>query len=293
MALYAVSYDEVEGLADYVNSHDITFPLLSDPDSEIIKRFEILNTEIDEDDHPWYGVPFPGVYVMDASGTIIDKMFESSFWFRPSATQILRSALGEQMVKVERSPAPGPVESVDFDVVFDGDSLPAGVLRDLVVRFAIPEEQHLYSEPVPEGMVATSVEIDPLPSGIVKPPIYPPTTTHVLSGSGESLQIFEGDVQIRVPITHLSNGLDKSDDGSLVLRVEGTVRWQACDDEACHLPRTERFSIEIPAVAHNAAGSNPDRPEDTLTHMTKLAARRTDEPLSDLVPRMMAGEESP
>ena len=55
--LYVLSYDEVDALADFKNAHGTTFTMLSDPDSEIIRAFGILNTTIAEDDHPWYGIP--------------------------------------------------------------------------------------------------------------------------------------------------------------------------------------------------------------------------------------------
>ena len=57
--LYALSYDEPDALADYVAAHDVTFTMLSDPDSEVIESFGILNTLIPPDDHPWYGIPSP------------------------------------------------------------------------------------------------------------------------------------------------------------------------------------------------------------------------------------------
>ena len=63
--VYVLSYDEVDALADYKKAHGATFTMLSDPNSEVIRSFGILNTLISEDDHPWYGIPFPGVYVVD------------------------------------------------------------------------------------------------------------------------------------------------------------------------------------------------------------------------------------
>ncbi len=69
--LYALSYDEPDALADYAEAHGVTFTMLSDPDSEVIKDFGILNTLIPADDHPWYGIPFPGAYAIDAAGTIV------------------------------------------------------------------------------------------------------------------------------------------------------------------------------------------------------------------------------
>ena len=95
MSLFALSYDEPDALAAFAEEHGVTFPLLSDPDSEIIERFGILNTLIESDDHPWYGIPFPGSYAVDAGGTIVAKFFEANLALRANADQLLRAALGE------------------------------------------------------------------------------------------------------------------------------------------------------------------------------------------------------
>ncbi len=283
MALYAISYDEVDALADFTRAHDVTFPLLSDPDSEIIERFGILNTIIDPDDHPWYGIPFPGAYVLDADGTIVTKFFESSLQFRPSADQLLRAALGDDIHLPPMPAARG--ESVGYDVIFDGDLLRAGVLHDLVVRFAVPEGQHLYGEPVPDGMVATTVEIEPDLGLVVRPAIFPPTVPHTLAGTGETLRIFDGDVVIRIPVTQLSRSLTPLDDGSFVQRIGGTVRWQACDDDTCHLPRSDHFSIDVPAAPHHRPEAELVDPNgmDMPAHLTKMVARRTDKSLGQVL----------
>lgn len=74
----------------------MSFPLFSDPKSEIIERFGILNTLIEEDDHPWYGIPFPGTYVLDADGIITAKFFEANLALRENSDQLRRAALGER-----------------------------------------------------------------------------------------------------------------------------------------------------------------------------------------------------
>lgn len=55
----ALSYDEPEALRDFADAYGITYTLLSDPDSRVIREFGILNTLIDEDNHPWFGIHFP------------------------------------------------------------------------------------------------------------------------------------------------------------------------------------------------------------------------------------------
>ncbi|MEL6984681.1 MAG: redoxin domain-containing protein, partial [Actinomycetota bacterium] len=211
VALYALSYDEVDALADYARAHGVTFPLLSDPDSAIIERLGILNTLIDPDDHPWYGIPFPGSYVLDGDGVVVAKFFEESLHFRASADQLRRAALGEEVQLPPLPPAGDRTgdhtdEGVTVDVSFDGDLLQATVIRDLLIRFVIPDGHHLYGEPVPEGMVATSVEVDARPGLVVRDPVVPATTAHTLAGTGEVLQVFDGrrgdgTLLIRVPIS--------------------------------------------------------------------------------------------
>ena len=84
-------------MADFSAAYGITFPLLSDPNSEIITSFGILNTLIPPDDHPWYGVPFPGTYLIDANGVITHKFFEQTLSIRIGAEQILAAAQGEEL----------------------------------------------------------------------------------------------------------------------------------------------------------------------------------------------------
>ncbi len=246
--MFAVSYDEPDALEAYAAEYGVTFPLLSDPDSEIIERFGILNTLVKSDDHPWYGIPFPGSYVIDADGIITAKFFEANLAFRANADELLRAAKGEEVVL---APAAPPLQ-VTVDVAFDGTILPVGVLRDLVVTFRVPEGQHLYGEPVPEGTVATSVTLDEIDGLIAREPELPPTETHTLAGTGEMLHIFEGDVVVRVPITHNGSTWVRSEKGAQSLQVSGTIRWQACDDDVCHLPKSERFELTIPLQRANA-----------------------------------------
>ena len=95
-AVYALSYDEPEALADFAAEHGITYTFLSDPDSEVISAFGILNTLIPADDHPWHGIPFPGAYVVDADGIIRSKFFEGRLAIRATGDQLLRAVRGAQ-----------------------------------------------------------------------------------------------------------------------------------------------------------------------------------------------------
>ena len=61
--VYGVSYDSEEQLRTFADGHDVTYDLLSDPDSAVIRKFGILNTLITPDDpeqgggRSYYGLP--------------------------------------------------------------------------------------------------------------------------------------------------------------------------------------------------------------------------------------------
>ena len=243
--LYALSYDEPDALADYAEAHGTTFTLLSDPDSEVITSFGILNTLIPPDDHPWYGLPFPGSYVVDADGIVVAKFFEHNFAIRPGPEQLLAAALGQEF----EIPAPagdGAADRVSANVRIDGDRLPMGVTRQIVATFRVPEGQHLYSEPVPDGLVAAAIELDDNDGILSYEPVTPPTSPLTLSGSGDTLAVYEGDVVLRLPVAQNARNMQKDDDGRFVT-ISGQVRWQACDDVECFLPESMPFSFRVEA----------------------------------------------
>ena len=62
----------------FSKKYGITFDLLSDRRSVVIRQFGILNTVIDPDDPragPFYGIPYPGTYVVDEAGVVTEKFF--------------------------------------------------------------------------------------------------------------------------------------------------------------------------------------------------------------------------
>ena len=75
--LYAISYDDQDVLATYAQTENIPFPLLSDLDSEVIRRYGILNTQVKPGDGIFYGIPYPGVFVTNEDGQVIGKFFQA------------------------------------------------------------------------------------------------------------------------------------------------------------------------------------------------------------------------
>ena len=93
IALYAISYDDQEVLREFTEKQLIPFPLLSDIDSEVIRRFGILNDQVKPGDLILYGIPFPGVYMTDTEGVVVGKSFHGSYKIRDSPEAMIDAAL--------------------------------------------------------------------------------------------------------------------------------------------------------------------------------------------------------
>ena len=247
--LYAVSYDDQETLREFSQAQDIPYPLLSDIDSAVIKQYGILNTEVSKDDAFLYGIPFPGIYVADENGTVIAKFFHDSYKKRDSAETLIDAALGRIQIEDDAPQATGGDEEIRITAAIRGGkgSIRQGIIRKLVVRFDLPEGMHIYGEPVPRGLTATQVSIDGPPGLITLPPEVAPTEPLHLEAMGVDLQVWSGTVDIVVPFYaqgELASETRPLDTDSISLAIQ--VRYQACNDQECLLPRTERFTLELP-----------------------------------------------
>ncbi len=86
-----VSYDSVAELAAFAARKKITFPLLSDPDSKVIRAYELLNKEAKG---KAAGVPYPGTLVVDRAGVLRAKLFVDGYARRHTTAELLKAAAG-------------------------------------------------------------------------------------------------------------------------------------------------------------------------------------------------------
>ncbi len=70
----AISYDDTNTLRKFSNKKHLKFPLLSDQNHQTIKTYNVLNTEQKEGSEH-YGIPFPGVMIIDPNGNLAYKYF--------------------------------------------------------------------------------------------------------------------------------------------------------------------------------------------------------------------------
>lgn len=279
--LYGVSYDTVDALQAFAKAHDITFPLLSDLGSKVIRRFGIQNTNLTKDQIPFYGVPFPGTYLLDEDGHITAKFFHRNLAARESPEAVIDSALGEILLgEDEPSDQTGDNSIAITAALHGGKSLRNSAPRQLVVRFELAEGLHIYDKPVPEGMVATTITATGPEGLVVGTVIQPPTKPLTLPGLASPLRVWEGRVDFVLPLSvddRLSGIVNAPQKDRITIEIE--VAYQACDDKACHIPQKARLSLDVPVTGYvtpNLFGSRFDGPQsgmDSRKYMQRMIRR--------------------
>ncbi|MDG2304239.1 MAG: protein-disulfide reductase DsbD family protein [Candidatus Binatia bacterium] len=214
-------------------------------------EFGILNTFIDEADGLFSGIPYPGTYVLDEDGIVREKFFPRHLANRESADTVLESSLGRVLMGDDDPSANGGDDDVKITAFFHGGPLKSGPLRRLVVRFELRDGLHIYGEPVPDGMVATQVTVEGPEGLVVQAAILPPTEPLRLDALDVDLQVWNGTVDIPIPrwanskLVCLMRPVEPN-----VVTLGVTVRYQACDDNTCLTPRTEKLQVAVPLAPH-------------------------------------------
>ena len=248
--VFAVSNDTVERLADFATQNGITFSLLSDEDSAVIRAFGIMNTLIrpDEGKHMrWYGIPYPGTYITDEAGIVVDKDFHQHHARRLSGRGLLHRVLGT--LPEQHADAPGATSEgndVTLTTSLVDPTLMLEVISLLVCRLHIAAGQHIYAPGAPEGFTQATIEFhgEGLRFG---EPAWPEPQQLNMTDLNIQVPVYEKEVIVSVPVTatselvRLGHGLDQSS-----AKITIVCTYQSCDEVSCALPATIETTFSVP-----------------------------------------------
>ena len=231
LQLAGVSYDSEAILKFFSDRRKIEFPLLSDPDSKIIRAYDVLNSEAVGQNK---GMSRPGYFFIDTNGMIRDKFFEAKYRERLTGNNVLAKLfpeLGEEVTD--------PVTAPHLQLAL-GQSDRAGVPGNLITLTAevrLPADVHVYA-PGTQGYKPIKLVIDASPELELRQPGYPRSKILYLPAIKERVPVFEGTFRIRQEVkvnstADFSNSLGA--DGKMV-PIKGKLEYQACDNKICFLP---------------------------------------------------------
>lgn len=227
----AISYDSEAILKFFADRQKIDFPMLADPDSEVIRDYHVLNTEAVGQSK---GMARPGYFFIDPKGVIREKFFEAKYRERLSGNNVIAKLfpeLGEEVINNVQAPHLAvAVEQSDRTGV-------PGSLITLTTEVRLPPDVHVYA-PGTRGYKPIELVIDPTPNMELRPAIYPQSKVLFLPAINERVPVFEGTFRIRQDLRVSSAAAFSSSLGNdgKDFTIHGTLRYQACDSKTCFLP---------------------------------------------------------
>ena len=233
LGLVGISYDPVPVLADFAARRGITFPLLSDRGSAVIKQYGLLNTAVAADS-PQHGIPHPGTLILDARGVVTSRHFEAAYQERDTITSVLIK-LGARM------DLPGTrVEARNITLTtYVTDGLAAPGTHFSVVLDVVPGRRvHVYAPGV-AGYKPIELAVQPQPGLLVRAAQFPEAEDYFFKPLNEHVAVYQKpfrivqDLEID-PSPQSAPGLkDRTD-----MTIAGMLQYQACDDKVCFTPQT-------------------------------------------------------
>lgn len=246
VAVFAVSYDSVDILKAFAEKRAIDYPLLSDEGSRAITELGLLNEYVNEHyaslgrEVPPHvpGVPYPGTFVLDEAGIVVEKDFEQGHRIRPV------SPLSAQQLGLATKPA------AEATAAGQGVTVTAWLEtaayrphQKLFVEISMQVEAglHIYAPGAPEGFHGLRLELDGPDDLTVREIAFPESSPFKVQGIEQTFAVYEGELRTRIPFIVGKNH------GSGELKLG--VGFQACSDTVCFPP--EELTLRLPIEGHD------------------------------------------
>jgi len=92
IGMVGITYDAPKLQQAFIDKHDITIPILSDIDALTFKTLGILNEQYQPGEMQ-YGIPHPGMIIIDTQGVVVGKLFLEAYSSRVDSAAALEFAL--------------------------------------------------------------------------------------------------------------------------------------------------------------------------------------------------------
>ena len=243
----AVTFDTADILSHFAERAGITYPLLSDPDSKTIRAFGLLNEAVPAA-HRFYGVAQACRLLIDAQGQVTAKFLEQNPADRLTAGNILVRELQGESAATRSEHATNHLRLATWasDEVVRPENRVA-----LILDVHLNPKMHVYAPGV-EGYIPIAWSMADATGLRYFPPAYPDSELLHLPAIQEIVPVYNGSFRLMADVL-----LGKADDlaaltnelGEVV--IEGSFRYQACDDKLCYLPEEVPLEWRLQLEPHD------------------------------------------
>jgi hypothetical protein len=231
LTLVAISYDAPDTVKAFAASRGITFPMISDPGSAIIKRYGLLNETMDPKSK-FYGVPHPGTFILDRKGVVVSRFFEQAYQERYTVGTILSA----QGVDAPVGAMTASTSHLSLTASISDTVAAPGSRMAIVVNVTPRRTMHLYA-PGKHDYQVVQLTIDPQPFLRAQPTAYPPSEIYHFKPLDERVEVYSKPFRLTRDVTLLATPEAQQQLGAMSsVTITGALEYQACDDQVCFNP---------------------------------------------------------
>ena len=239
LGLIAVSYDAPDTLKKFSDSRGITFPLISDPGSAIIKRYGLLNETADPTSRT-YGIPHPGTFILDRKGVVQSRYFEDAYQERYTAATIL-SSLGASGA----GSMSATTTHLSMTASISDTTAAPGERLAIVIDITPKPGMHLYA-PGKHTYQVVQLTLDAQPWLRPQATVYQASEIYHFKPLDERVEVFMKPFRLRRDVTLLATPEGQKLLGAMTTAtISGALEYQACDDKVCYNPARIPISFVV------------------------------------------------
>jgi hypothetical protein len=228
LGLVAISYDPPATLKAFADGRGITYPLLSDQGSAVIRRYGILNEQAEG---RTAGIPHPGTFIVDRRGRVVSRSFEAAYQERMTvASQLaLGDAAGVAATAAE-------TEHVRITASASDEIVAPGARLSLFVHVEPKPKMHVYA-PGQASYLPVTVTLEANDAIKVGPVVFPKPEIYLFKPLNERQLVYSKPFRLTQPLTVLVTPATRQRAAARdLLEIIGTLDYQACDDRICYRP---------------------------------------------------------
>jgi hypothetical protein len=226
----AIIPEPVPALKAFAVRMGIPYPLLSDPDSIIIRRFGLVDARSPKLAADAPDLPYAGNLLLDEGGTVRARFFEEVVAIRRTAGSILlrQGAAGTQ--SQQRA-----LDHFALRTSASNSELRPGQRFTLAVEIELLPGHHMYASGGDYRPLRLALDTDPLFQ--LHPPELPPTRSYFFAPLKETVSVYEGRFRLLQDVT-LAYAVAKrlNTEGDFEVSLTGRLEFQVCSDRVCYPP---------------------------------------------------------
>ncbi len=248
--LAALSYDSPAVLHYFAEKRKISYPMLSDPDSKIIRAFGILNDKVPEK-NPVFGIPNPGTYLVSPEGKVLSKYFEEDYTERFTSADLLVKEFGLSAAVAGAPHQTEKTKHLQLSASSTSSIVRPGQRIALALEIELEKGMHVYAPEV-KGYRPIVWNLPETAAIKAQETVFPKSKVLYLKAIKEKVPVYEGKLRLVREITVASSKALKpllSPAGELM--IEGEFVYQACDAKVCYVPQTIPLRWKLVVEGHD------------------------------------------